>query len=70
MLQNLMLLFGGLRAENMELLDSLEKGSVDFYATTKSAFMQNRQKFVSLCALKEEDNGVPSYDFDFEEDFE
>lgn len=59
-----------LRAENIELLDSLEKGSVDFYAATKSAFMQNRQKFVSICASKENVDKVPSYDFDFEEDFE
>lgn len=59
-----------LRAKNMELLKSLEQGSVDFYEATKSAFMQNRQKFVSLCAKQEEASGALSYDFDFEEDFE
>ena len=58
-----------LRAKNMDLIESLEKSSVDFYATTKSAFMQNRNKFVSFCKLKEEKEQTPSYDFDFEEDF-
>ncbi len=58
-----------LRAENMELLDSLEKSSVDFYTATKSAFMQNRNKFVSICAKPEDAESTPSYDFDFEEDF-
>ncbi len=59
-----------LRAENMELLDGLEQSSVDFYAATKSAFMQNRNKFISLCNQKEDVDKVPSYDFDFDEDFE
>lgn len=59
-----------LRAENMELLDGLEQSSVDFYAATKSAFMQNRKKFVSLCSQDEQTEDVPSYDFDFEADFE
>ena len=55
------------RAENMTLLDSLEEGSVDFYATMKSAFLQNRQKFQSLCAQKAADgDAVASYDFDFD----
>lgn len=58
-----------LRAQNMELLDGLEKSSVDFYAATKSAFMQNRNKFVSFCKLKENEDITPSYDFDFEEEF-
>ena len=58
-----------LRAENMELLDNLEQSSVDYYEATKSAFLQNRKKFVSLCS-QADDNGdnVPNYDFDFEED--
>jgi len=59
-----------LRAENMELLDSVEEGSVDYYEATKSAFLQNRKKFVSLCS-QADNNGdnVPNYDFDFEADF-
>ncbi len=52
-------------AENLSLLESLEEGSVDFYATVKSAFLQNRQKFVSICAETGTDNEVLSYDFDF-----
>lgn len=51
------------RAEGLEFLDDLEESSVDFYATMKSAFMQNRQKFKSLCASAEQIN--ESYDFDF-----
>jgi len=59
------------RAENMALLDSLEEGSVDFYATVKSAFLQNRQKFQSICKAQNEDTASSSsYDFDFEEDDE
>ena len=59
------------RAENMVILDSLEEGSVDFYATIKSAFLQNRQKFESLCAHSEENGAsASSYDFDFEDDNE
>jgi len=57
------------RAENMALLDSLEEGSVDFYATIKSAFLQNRQKFQSICAAPVEDKtSAASYDFDFEDE--
>ena len=59
-----------LRAENMELLDSLEQGSVDYYEATKSAFLQNRKKFVSLCSQADNsDDNIPNYDFDFEADF-
>jgi len=57
------------RAENMALLDNLEEGSVDYYATVKSAFLQNRQKFESLCAVKQEDtSSASSYDFDFDDE--
>jgi len=57
------------RAENMSLLDSLEEGSVDYYATIKAAFMQNRQKFQSLCDSKNtESQATASYDFDFEDE--
>lgn len=57
------------RAENMALLDSLEEGSVDFYATVKAAFLQNRQKFQSICAQSANGGGASqSYDFDFEDE--
>lgn len=54
------------RAEALALLDDLEKNSVDFYTTMKSAFMQNRQKYARLCASNE-NTEQPSYDFDFED---
>ena len=53
----------------MALLDSLESSSVDFYEASKSAFMQNRKKFISLCSKNDEED-IPNYDFDFEEDYE
>lgn len=57
------------RAENMALLDSLEEGSVDYYATIKAAFLQNRQKFQSICAQSATEGGASqSYDFDFEDE--
>lgn len=55
------------RAEAMALLDDLEKNSVDFYTTMKSAFLQNRQKYVSLCGDKAAAS-QPSYDFDFDDE--
>ena len=59
------------RAENMAILDNLEEGSVDFYATVKSAFLQNRQKFESLCSVANDTKAsTSSYDFDFEDDDE
>ena len=59
------------RAESMALLDSLEEGSVDFYATMKTAFLQNRQKFQSLCDAKNNQTEQQvSYDFDFDEEDE
>ena len=32
------------------MMDRTEQGAVDFYAAVKSAFLQNRTKFQSLCA--------------------
>ena len=58
-----------LRAEKMELLDGLEESSVDYYQTVKSAFLQNRTKFESLCAQKDK-SSASSYDFDFNEDMD
>lgn len=54
-----------IRAENMEILDSLEEGSVDFYETMKSAFMQHREKYGSMCGNQSQNSTAPSYDFDF-----
>ncbi len=51
------------RERSLDLLDDLEKNSVDFYSTVRSAYLQNRQK-MNLCGS----NDVPSYDFDFEDE--
>ena len=54
-----------LRAENEFLLQSLEDGSVDYYMTIKSSWLQNRQKYESLCTKASDEGASPSYDFDF-----
>lgn len=54
-----------IRAESLVFTDSMEEGAVDFYTTMKSAFMQNRQKFTSLCNIKTDNDAALSYDFDF-----
>jgi ABC-type transporter lipoprotein component MlaA len=51
----------------MYVLDALEEGSVDFYETIRSTFLQNRQKFESLCAAVQDQETAPSYDFDFDD---
>lgn len=50
-----------LREENIELLDELERGSVDFYSTMRSAYLQNRKNMG--CHAK--DSQKNTYDFDF-----
>lgn len=51
------------RERSLDLLDDLEKNSVDFYSTVRSAYLQNRQK-MNQCGS----NNVPSYDFDFDDE--
>lgn len=53
------------RERSLDLLDDLEKNSVDFYTTVRSAYMQNRQTLRQLCRSNK-DNNKASYDFDFE----
>lgn len=53
------------REAYLELSEDLQKNSVDFYTTMKSAYMQNKSKLNS-CA----DESQASYDFDFEIDEE
>ncbi len=53
------------RERSLDLLDDLEKNSVDFYTTVRSAYMQNRQTLRQLCRSNKDD-GKASYDFDFE----
>lgn len=50
--------------ENLELLDDLERNSVDFYATMKSAYMQNRKNMG--CINDSKANDISTYDFDFD----
>ena len=55
-----------LMAENMEILESLEEGSVDYYETIKSTYLQNRTK-IGICG-KTPDENSQSYDFDMDMD--
>lgn len=52
------------RERSLDLLDDLERNSVDFYSTMRSAYLQNRQKYNSICQSV---NKAPSYDFDFDD---
>lgn len=54
-----------LMAENLTFLESLEEGSVDYYETIKSAYLQNRGK-LKKCGGNAED-AVPDYDFDMDD---
>lgn len=53
------------RERSLDLLDDLERNSVDFYSTMRSAYLQNRQKYNSVCRSA---NTAPSYDFDFDDE--
>lgn len=50
-----------LREANLELLDDLERNSVDFYATVRSAYLQNQSKFRCYNDVSADQ----TYDFDF-----
>ena len=43
------------RSKNIESLDSLEKNSLDFYASVKSLYLQNRQKKISNSPISKKD---------------
>ncbi len=49
---------------NMDFLNDLEKNSVDFYSTMKSAYLQNRKN--KGCFRNADENPAVSYDFDFD----
>lgn len=51
-----------LMAENLNLLESLEEGSVDYYETVKSTYLQNRSKLKKCSEVIE--SATPEYDFD------
>lgn len=58
-----------LRARNLERIDNLERGSVDFYAAVKSLWWQNRLNEIRNGRTRAED--LPDFDFDdFDDDFE
>lgn len=55
------------RAENIETLENLERTSLDYYATVRSMYRQNRNSEIS--------NGrdlsdMPDFDFDLDDDFD
>lgn len=51
-----------MREAALDLLDDLERNSVDFYATMRSAYIQNQSK---LRCWKDADSNETTYDFDF-----
>ena len=56
------------KAENyMDLYSDFKQNSVDFYATMRSAYLQNQKKLKCRFAAEEQ---TQSYDFDFDEDWE
>lgn len=54
-----------LMAENIKMLESLEEGSVDYYAAMKSAYLQNRGKIKRCGKVSNEE--TPDYDFDMDD---
>lgn len=53
-------------AENLKLIEGMEEGSLDYYETVKSAYLQNRAK-IKACGIKKEEIS-PNYDFDMDAD--
>lgn len=53
-----------LMAENINMLESLEEGSVDYYETVKSTYLQNRKKLKRCGKVSSE--AAPEYDFDMD----
>ena len=54
-----------LMAQNVNMLESLEEGSIDYYEAIKSAYMQSRGKLKSCKLVSDgEDNVTSDYDFD------
>ncbi|MDD4556809.1 MAG: VacJ family lipoprotein [Alphaproteobacteria bacterium] len=52
------------REKSIEFIDSFKQSSVDLYAISRSAFLQNRKK-MARCGVVEE-SATPDYDFDFD----
>ena len=50
------------RAKNLETIDNLEKNSIDFYASVKSLYLQDRQQKIT--------NSNPTIEIMYEGDWE
>lgn len=50
------------REAALDILDDLERNSVDFYATMRSAYLQNQSKLKCFSDVSKDEN---TYDFDF-----
>lgn len=57
-----------LMEKNMDIYNDLERNSVDFYTTMKSAFLQNRKN--KGCFRNDSASEAANYDFDFDIDDE
>jgi phospholipid-binding lipoprotein MlaA len=55
------------RAENIETLDNLERTSLDYYATIRSIYRQNRKSEISN---NRDFDDVPDFDFDMDDPFD
>lgn len=55
------------RAENIETMDNLERTSLDYYATVRSIYRQNRKSEISN---NREYDDAPDFDFDMDDPFD
>ena len=55
------------RAENIETMDNLERTSLDYYATVRSIYRQNRNSEISN---NRELDDAPDFDFDMDDPFD
>ncbi len=62
--------FVDLRAANMQEIDDLERNSIDFYATARSAYRQLRKERIANGRTPEADDGGEIEDDPFDEDFD
>lgn len=53
------------RENALSLTEDLERNSVDFYTTMRSAYMQNRSQLPSCNCNGDSSSGTAAYDFDF-----
>lgn len=58
------------RADNIETIDDLRRSSLDFYATVRSAYRQQRAAAISNGRNGDGFDGPPLVDFDFDDDLD